>query len=442
MGRGAAGNGAAEVITQPATAHVDVIPGNCFGTFKLPDEVAFVTHRGEGSNLWTTDGRCLIDFVLGSGPMMIGHGHPRVVSAIQEQAARGTTFYAMNDVAPRLAARIAQMVPCAEAVKFVGDGAEATFYSLRLARAFTGRDLVLKFEGAYHGHHDYALHGLNPAHGTNYPVARPDSAGIPGAVSSTILVAPYNDLETTTQLIEPVVDRLAAIIVEPVQRSLLPRPQFLTGLRGLCSRTGALLVFDEVVTGFRLALGGAQEAFGVKPDVCALGKVVGGGLPLAAVVGRRDILELTVPGRPEDGRSVYMSGTLNGNAIAAAAGLATLDVIAEENGPARLVEIGSALARGFEDCAYRLSVPLQMIGPPAFADPVFGDGEIYDHRSYMATNRAAAKQFGIELLKRDIFVHPASKIYISTAHNYHQVEVACNAAYEAMRAIRDRGLLE
>jgi glutamate-1-semialdehyde 2,1-aminomutase len=419
------------MITYPATAHAELIPGNCFGTFKLPDEVAFVTDRGDGSNLWTTDGRRLIDFVLGSGPMMIGHAHPRVVSAIQEQAVRGTTFYAMNDVAPRLAARIADMVPCAEAVKFVGDGAEATFYSLRLARAFTGRDLVLKFEGAYHGHHDYALHGLNPAHGTNYPVARPDSAGIPGEVSSTILVAPYNDLETTTQLIEPVADRLAAIIVEPVQRSLL-----------LCSHTGALLVFDEVVTGFRLALGGGQEAFGVEPDLCSLGKVIGGGLPLAAVVGRHDVLELTVPGRTDDGRSVYMSGTLNGNAIAAAAGLATLDVIAEENGPARLIEIGSALARGFEDCAHRLSVPLQMIGPPAFADPVFGDGEIHDYRSYTATNRAAAKQFGIELLKRDIFVHPASKLYISTAHNHDQVEVACNAAYEAMRSIRDRGLLE
>jgi glutamate-1-semialdehyde 2,1-aminomutase len=426
----------------PATAHAELIPGNCFGTFKLPDEVAFVADRGEGSNLWTTDGRRLIDFVLGSGPMMIGHAHPRVVSAIQEQAVRGTTFYAMNDVAPRLAARIADMVPCAEAVKFVGDGAEATFYSLRLARAFTGRDLVLKFEGAYHGHHDYALHGLNPPHATNYQLARPDSAGIPGEVSSTMLVAPYNDLEITTQLIEPVADRLAAIIVEPVQRSLLPRPGFLAGLRTLCSRSGALLVFDEVVTGFRLALGGAQEAFGVEPDLCSLGKVIGGGLPLAAIVGRRDVLELTVPNRTEDGRSVYMSGTLNGNAIAAAAGLATLDVIAEENGPARLIEIGSALVRGFQDCAYRLSVPLQMIGPPAFADPVFGDGEIHDYRSYAATNRAAAKQFGIELLKRDIFVHPASKIYISTAHSDDQVEVACNVAYEAMRSIRDRGLLE
>jgi glutamate-1-semialdehyde 2,1-aminomutase len=428
--------------THPATAHAELIPGNCFGTFKLPDEVAFVADRGEGSNLWTTDGRRLIDFVLGSGPMMIGHAHPRVVSAIQEQAVRGTTFYAMNDVAPRLAARIADMVPCAEAVKFVGDGAEATLYSLRLARAFTGRDLVLKFEGAYHGHHDYALHGLKPAHGTNYPVARPDSAGIPSEVSSTMLVAPYNDLDTTTQLVEPVADRLAAIIVEPVQRSLLPRPGFLAGLRSLCSRTGALLVFDEVVTGFRLALGGAQEAFGVQPDLCSLGKAIGGGLPLAAVAGRRDVLELTVPDRTEDGRSVYMSGTLNGNAIAAAAGLATLDVLAEENGPACLVEIGSALARGFEDCARKLSVPLQMIGPPAFADPVFGDGEIHDYRSYAATNRAAAKEFGIELLKRDIFVHPASKLYISTAHSDDQVEVACNAAYEAMRAIRDRGLLE
>jgi glutamate-1-semialdehyde 2,1-aminomutase len=420
----------------------DAIPGNCFGTFKLPAEVAFVAARGEGSRLFTTDGRALIDFVLGSGPMVIGHAHPRVVGAVQEQAARGTTFYAMNDVAPRLAARIIELVPCAEAVKFVGDGAEATFYSLRLARAFTGRELVLKFEGAYHGHHDYALHGLKPTRGANYPTAQPDSAGIPEVVSATVLIAPYNDLDSTAHLVEPLADRLAAIIVEPVQRSLVPKPGFLAGLRALCDRTGALLVFDEVVTGFRLALGGAQEVFGVKPDLCALGKVIGGGLPLAAVAGRKDVLELTVPDRTHDGRYVYMSGTLNGNAIAAAAGLATLDVIAEEDGPARLIEIGSALARGFKDCAHRLSIPLQMVGPPAFADPVFGDGEIHDYRSYAATNRAAAKEFGIELVKRDVFVHPASKIYISTAHTGDQVEVACNAAYAAMRSIRDRGLLE
>jgi glutamate-1-semialdehyde 2,1-aminomutase len=420
---------------------IDAIPGDCFGTFKLPGEVAFIASRGEGSRVITTDGRELIDFVLGSGPMVIGHAHPRVVAAVQEQAARGTTFYAMNDVAPRLAARIVELVPCAEAVKFVGDGAEATFYSLRLARAFTGRELVLKFEGAYHGHHDYALHGLKAARGANYPVAQPDSAGIPVGVSETVLIAPYNDLDTTAQLVQPVAERLAAIIVEPVQRSLMPRPGFLAGLRALCDRTGALLVFDEVVTGFRLALGGAQEAFGVTPDLCALGKVIGGGLPLAAVAGRRDVLELTVPDRVADGRSVYLSGTLNGNAIAAAAGLATLDVLVEEDGPRRLVEIGGKLARGFAECARKLGVPLQMIGPPAFSEPVFGEGDVCDYRSYAASDRVAARLFGIELLKRDLFVHPASKMYVSTVHDDDQIETACRASFEAMRVIRDNGLL-
>ena len=218
---------------------VDIVPGNCFGTFKLPDPVAFVAAHAEGADLWTTDGRKLVDCVLGSGPMMIGHAHPQVVAAIQEQAVRGTTFYAMNDVAPRLAARIAELVPCAKAMKFVSDGAEATFYALRLARAFTGRDLILKFEGAYHGHHDYSLHGLKPARGVNYPVAQPDSAGIPHAVSETILIAPYNDIEATRQLVASVGDRLAAIIVEPIQRSLMPRAGFLAGLRELCDQTDA-----------------------------------------------------------------------------------------------------------------------------------------------------------------------------------------------------------
>jgi glutamate-1-semialdehyde 2,1-aminomutase len=419
----------------------EAIPGGCFGTFKLPPEVSFIASRGEGSRLVTTDGRQLIDFVLGSGPMVIGHAHPRVVAAVQDQVARGTSFYAMNDVAPRLAARIVELVPCAEAVKFLSDGTEATLYTLRLARAFTGRELVLKFEGAYHGHHDYVLHGLKAASGANYPVAQPDSAGIPAGVSETVVIAPYNDLDTTTQLVEPVAARLAAIIVEPVQRSLMPKPGFLAGLRALCDRTGALLIFDEVVTGFRLALGGAQEVFGITPDLCALGKVIGGGLPLAAVAGRRDVLELTIPDRSADGRSVYLSGTLNGNAIAAAAGLATLDVLTEEDGPERLVEIGTSLTAGFAECAHRLGVPLQMIGPPSFAEPVFGEAVVYDYRSYASTNRAAARQFGIELLKRDLFVHPASKLYVSTAHDGDQIETACRACFDAMRAVRDAGLL-
>ncbi len=418
-----------------------VIPGNSLGMLKLPDDLAFVVARGQGTTLWTTDGRQLIDFVLGSGPMMIGHAHPRVVAAVQEQVARGTTFYTMNEMALRLAARIVELVPCAEAVKFASDGAEATFYTLRLARAFTGRPLVVKFDGGYHGHHDYALQQANPAREAKRGAAMANSAGIPIELSDTVLVAPFNNLAATTQLVEPIADRIAAIIVEPVQRALLPKPGFLEGLRALCDRIGAILVFDEVVTGFRVALGGAQELFNVTPDLCSLGKLVGGGLPLSAVAGRGDILELTVPDRKADGRSVYFNGTLNGNALAAAAGLATLDVIQEENAPAKLVEIGTALANRFRDSARKLSVPLQMIGPPAFSEPLFGEGDVYDYATYNATNRVAARRFGIELVRRDVFVHPASKMYTSIAHSEAQIETAGKAAFEAMRVVRDAGLV-
>lgn len=420
---------------------LDVLPGRCFGTFKLPDEVAFVVTRGEGARIWTTDGRSLLDYVLGSGPMVIGHCHPRVVAAIGEQAARGSTFYAMNDVAPRLAARIKRMVPCADAVKFVSDGTEATAYAMRFARAFTGRSLVVKFEGAYHGHHDYALHGLKPISGRNYPAALPDSAGIPAEVSATLLVAPYNDIEALRALVAPFKDQIAAIIVEPVQRSIMPVEGFLPGLRVLCDQIGALLIFDEVVTGFRLALGGAQQLFNVKPDLCSLGKAIGGGLPLAAIAGRRDVLELGVPGRTDDGRSVYISGTLNGNPLAAAAGLATLDVLEEEDGPARLATVGDRIAAGFKDAAKRLSIPFQMIGPSAIPEPVFGEAAIVDAKSYAAIDRASARQFGIEMIKRGIFVNPIAKLYMSTVHDDDMIGQTCEAAFDAMKAVRDRGLL-
>ena len=191
---------------------------------------------------------------------------------------------------------------------------------------------------------------------------------------------------------------------------------------------------------FGLLWAARKKLFEVGPDMCALGKVIGGGLPLAAVAGRRDVLELTIPDRAADGRSVYVSGTLNGNPLAAAAGLATLDIIVAEDAPARLKEIGSKLVKGLLEAAKKLSIPLQMIGPSAFADPVFGDGEINDYRSYAATNRTAAKEFGMELLKRGIFVHPASKLYMSIAHTDEQIELACTASYEAMRTIRDNGL--
>jgi glutamate-1-semialdehyde 2,1-aminomutase len=419
-----------------------VIPGGTLGTIKYPPAVDFVATYGKGARLWASDGREFIDFVLGSGPMVLGHAHPRVVAAVQEQAARGTQFFVINDQALKLADLIAQLVPCAEAVKFLADGSEATFYGLRLARAFTGRSLVLKFEGAFHGHQDYGMHGVTPKRRSNYPQALPDSAGIPEGVTATVLVAPYNDLAAATEIALAHAEALAAIIVEPVQRALLPQPGFLAGLRALCDRIGALLVFDEVVTGFRLALGGAQEKFGVTPDLCALGKIVGGGLPLAAIVGRHDIIELTVPNRAEDGKSVYLNGTLNGNPLAAAAGLATIEVLVEENGPARLEASGAKLREALNAAAARLSIPFQMIGPSAFPEPIFGTAPITDYAGHEASNRKAAKQFGLELMKRGIYVHLGSKMYISLAHGGADLEQAAARAFDAMQAVRDGGALE
>ncbi len=420
----------------------DIIPGKILGSHSYPDGLNFVADRGEGARIFATDGREFTDYVLGSGPMIVGHAHPAVVEAIRVQAGRGTHLYAMNEQALALAERIAAHVPCAKALKFVGDGAEATFYALRVARAFTGRTKILKFEGGYHGHHDYGQFGLTPVQGPNDGRRSADSAGIPAAIADTVIVAPFNDLEATTSLVLEHAEDLAAIIVEPVQRSVLPTPEFLPGLRKLCSQVGALLIFDELVTGFRLAFGGAQEMYGVVPDLCALGKVIGGGLPLAAIAGRRDLIDLTVPDRAPDGRSVFLSGTLNGNSLCCAAGLATLKVLEEENGPAKLAETGRLLAAGFHDAAVRLSIPFQMIGPPAFAEPIFGEDEVRDFASHSATNQQASRQFGIEMTKRGNHVLFVAKYYLSTAHSADQIAATCEAAYDAMRAVRDGGYLE
>ena len=416
-----------------------VLPGALFGTFRLPADVAFVVDRAEGAELFTQDGRQLIDYVLGSGPMVVGHAHPRVVEAIREQAGRGTTFYTLHEPAVRLAQRIVELVPCAEAVKFCSDGTEATFYALRIARAFTGRTRVLKFEGGYHGTHDYALQGFKSLAG-DAGAASADSAGIPTALSESMLIAPFNDLEATRVVARAHAGEIAAVITEPVQRSIPPEPGFLAGLRALCDEIGALLVFDEVVTGFRLAPGGAQEAYGVRPDLAAIGKVVGGGLPLAAVVGRRDAVELTVPGVPAE-RAVYLSGTLNGNPLAAAAGLATLDVLFETGGPERLAGLGGILKAELEAAARRLSVPFQMLGPPSFAEPIFDEEPVRDYRAYLGTNRKAAAAFGHELLRRGLYVNPGAKLYVSTAHTEAQLDMTAEIAVGAMQAVRDQGLL-
>ena len=419
-----------------------LFPGGVFGSHGYPPGMEFVADHAKGSRLWATDGREYIDYVIGSGPMIIGHAHPHVVEAIQRQAERGSHFYAMNETALRLAAEINRHVPAAQAVKLVADGAQATFYCMRLARAFTGRSKVLKFEGGYHGHQDYAVHGMVSPGGANQGSRKADSAGVPPGVSETVLIAPFNDLAAATSLALEHQEDLACIILEPVQRSVPPEPGFLEGLRALCDQIGALLIYDELVTGFRLAMGGAQTFFGVTPDLCALGKVIGGGLPLAAVAGRRDVLELSSPYRLDDGRSIFLSGTLNGNSLCSAAGLATLEVLEAQDGPARLVAAGERLAAGFIEHARRLSIPFQMLGPPAFAEPIFSERRIRNFADWNGTNHEASRQLSIELMKRGQHVLFVAKYYLSTAHSDADIDQTIVAAGEAMRVVRDGGYLE
>ncbi|MDP6668158.1 MAG: aminotransferase class III-fold pyridoxal phosphate-dependent enzyme [Dehalococcoidia bacterium] len=244
-----------------------------------------VLQRGAGSRAWDEKGNEYVDYLLGSGPMFLGHAHPAVAAAIEEQLSDGTTFFAMNEKGILLAEQIVNAISSVDKVRFTSTGTEATAYALRIARAATGREKILKFEGGYHGMHDYALMSLRPTRTANYPVPIPDSRGIPAAVAESVLLAPFNDLEYTAKLIEEHRHDLAAVIVEPFQRIIPPEPGFLEGLRKLTTEFDIALVFDEVVSGFRLAWGGAQEFYGIDADITTLGKIIGGGLPMGAVGG-------------------------------------------------------------------------------------------------------------------------------------------------------------
>ncbi|MBA2450905.1 MAG: aspartate aminotransferase family protein [Chloroflexi bacterium] len=411
------------------------LPGGAFGLFRLPDEVRFVPREGRGSKLYDVDGREYVDYLLGSGPLILGHAHPAVVQAVSEQAARGSHFYLPSKPAIRLAEELSRAAPCAEQVRFVGSGSEATFFALRLARAFTGRDKILKFEGGYHGVGDYAQYSTAPHGPVDYPLAHPESAGIPRVLDEQVLIAPFNDLETTTRLIAEHAAELAAVIVEPLQRSIPPAPGFLPGLRAASREHGVLLVLDEVVTGFRLAWGGAQEHYGVECDVAAYGKALSGGYPLAAVAGRRDVMALCDPRRSGSTDYAVISGTLSGNPLAAAAGLATLAELRQPGVYERLHAVGNSLRDGLAEVGRKVGLPLHAPGEgPVFA-PVIGEGEIADARDLARADARATYRFGVELVREGILFTPGSKMYISTAHTDADVDRTLVAAERALARV-------
>ncbi len=407
-----------------------VLPGGTFGNTAGD----IVIREGRGGRVWDENGREYIDFLLGSGPMLVGHAHPDVTEAVRAQVGLGTTFFANNRLGIELAELIVDAVPCAEQVRYVSSGTEADAYAMRLVRAYRGRDKILKFEGGYHGMSDYGLMSTAPRSPRNSWQPIPDSAGIPGAVADSMLVAPFNDIEAVEGIIRARGDEIAGVIVEPMQRLIPPAPGFLAGLRRVTHAAGIPLIFDEVVTGFRLAWGGGQAYYEVTPDLCTLGKVIGGGHPLAAVAGRADIMAHFDAASVGADRFVKQIGTLSGNPVAAAAGLATLRVLSAPGTYDRLAETGRELMTQLGAALADAGIEAQVVGKPSCFDAVFAAGEIRDYRSLARSDAAVQTRFNALLRERGI-LKGESKYYVSTAHDARDVAETTLIWRDAARAL-------
>ncbi|MEO1066353.1 MAG: aminotransferase class III-fold pyridoxal phosphate-dependent enzyme [Pseudomonadota bacterium] len=408
----------------------DVLPGGGFGNF----DPGIIIARGEGSRVWDEDGNEYIDYLIGSGPMMLGHGHPEVLDAVKEQLGKGMTFFANNAAGVELAEEICRAVPCAEQVRYVSTGGEADMYAMRLARAFTGRDKIMKFEGGYHGMSAEAQMSLAPTKLANFPTAVPDSAGIPASLRDEMLIAPFNDADFARSLIAEHKDDIAGIIVEPLQRIIPPEPGFLETLREECDKHGIVLIFDEVVTGFRFAYGGAQEFYGITPDVCSLGKVIGGGFPLAAIAGRADMMAHFDKSKVGEEGFLMQLGTLSGNPVASIAGLKTMEILRRPGMYEQFFKIGETLMDGFAKHLTDAGHAHRVVGHPTLFDIVFTDKNVRTYRDVLGADAKKNAAFNKVLRDEGIFKAPG-KVYPSLALTADDLEQTLAAIKTAAHAI-------
>jgi len=387
--------------------------------------------RARGARIWDEDGNEYIDYVGSWGPMILGHAHPGVTAAVREALEAGTSFGAPTSREVAMAELIARLIPSVEMVRMVNSGTEATMSALRLARAFTGREKVIKFEGCYHGHSDAFL--IRAGSGAT-TLSVPDSPGVPAAVARGTLNASFNDSAGVEALLESHAGEVAAVIVEPVAGNMgcvCPRPHFLEELRRLCTKHGALLVFDEVMTGFRLAPGGAQQVYGVRPDLTTLGKIIGGGLPVGAYGGRRDVMSLIAPSGP-----VYQAGTLSGNPLAMAAGLATLNELAAHPGIYdTLEERARGLAGGVADLIRSLGLPCSYNRAGSMATLFFTPGPVEEYEGALRADTARFAAYFREMLARGIYLPPSQfeAAFVSSAHTEEDIARTIDAARAALK---------
>jgi glutamate-1-semialdehyde 2,1-aminomutase len=389
--------------------------------------------RASGARLWDTDGNEYVDYVGSWGPMILGHDHPEVREAVREALGRGTSFGAPSPGEVALAELVVDMVPSVDLVRFVNSGTEATMSALRLARAATGRDRVVKFRGGYHGHADAFLVEAGSGAAT---LGVPSSPGVPAGAARDTLVAEFNDVASVRQVLEAHADEVAAVIVEPVPGNMgcvPPRDGFLEALRGLCDEHGALLIFDEVMTGFRLAPGGAQAVYGVVPDLTTLGKVIGGGLPVGAFGGRESLMRRVAPDGP-----VYQAGTLSGNPLAMAAGLATLSHL--RRNPSiyeRLEGLGARLEAGFTRLLEGRRYALSWNRAGSMATLFFSPGPVTGWASASAADRDRFARYFHGMLERGIYLPPSpfEALFISAAHTEADIDRTLEAASQVLDAV-------
>lgn len=408
-----------------------VLPGGGFGNF----DPNIVIAKGEGAHVWDEDGNQYIDYLIGSGPMLLGHGHPEVMEAVLAQLPKGMTFFANNAAGIELAAAIVDAVPCCEQVRFVASGGEADMYAMRLARAYAGKPKIVKFEGGYHGMSAEAQMSLAPTRRVNFPQAVPDSAGIPAGVADQMLIAPFNDLAAVASLLDGH-DDIAAIIVEPLQRIIPAQPGFLQGLRDLCDRHGVLLIFDEIVTGFRLAYGGAQELYQVTPDICTLGKIIGGGFPLAALGASAEIMAHFDKDIVGQDNWLMQLGTLSGNPVASVAGLKTMEILRRPGAYDRLRALGRRLMDMHSETLDQVGVSHRLCGDPTLFDVYFTEQPCKDYRTAQHDRPDQSAVWNAVLRREGVFKSPG-KLYPSLALDEQDLERTHAAMRAAAQAVGD-----